>query len=44
MVEKKADSIVVAEGNFNSEVRWGREFTRSELDEAGFEVSTVYPE
>lgn len=44
VVEKKADSIVVAEGNFNSEVRWGREFTRSELDEAGFEVSTVYPE
>ena len=44
VVEKKADSIVVGEGNFSSEVRWGREFTRSELDEAGFEVSTVYPE
>ena len=44
VVEKKADSIVVAEGNFNFQVNWGREFTRSELENNHFEVGTVYPE
>lgn len=43
VVEKKADSIVVGEGNFSNEVRWGREFTRSELEETGFRVTTCYP-
>lgn len=44
VVEKKADSIIVAEGNFNDEVRWGREISRSEFEEHHFEVATVYPE
>ena len=43
VVEKEADSIVVGEGNFSNEVRWGREFTRSELEETGFRVTTCYP-
>lgn len=37
-------AIVVAEGNFNDEVRWGREITRSELENNHFKVHTVYPE
>lgn len=44
VVEKKADSIIVAEGNFNDEVRWGREVSRSEFENNNYRVNTVYPE
>ena len=43
VVEKKADSVIVAEGNFSSEVRWGREITRSELESNNYGVRTLYP-
>lgn len=43
VLEKKANSIIVAEGNFSSEVRWGREITRSELERNNYGVRTLYP-
>ncbi len=43
VVEKKADSVIVAEGNFSSEVRWGREITHSELESNNYGVRTLYP-
>ncbi len=43
VVEKKADSVIIAEGNFSSEVRWGREITRSELESNNYGVRTLYP-
>ena len=43
VVEKKADSVIIAEGNFSSEVRWGREITHSELESNNYGVRTLYP-
>ena len=39
---KKASSVKVVEGNFNSSMHWGRVITRSELRSEGFEVWTRY--
>ena len=42
VIEKKKDSVIVAEGNYNASVHWGREITRSSLEEDGFYVDTRY--
>ena len=42
VTQKKEDSVIVAEGNYNSSVHWGREITRAELKESGFYVDTRY--
>ena len=39
---KKADSVTVVEGNYNNSIHWGREITRAELKDEGFEVWTRY--
>lgn len=44
VLEKKADSVIVTEGNYNSSIHWGREITRSSLESEGFYVTTRYPE
>ena len=42
VLKKKKDSVIVAEGNYNESVHWGREITKSELEETGFYVDTRY--
>lgn len=42
VLEKKADSIIVTEGNYNWTIHWGREITRDELETAGFTAKTYY--
>ena len=44
VLEKRADSVVVTEGNFNSSIHWGREITRASLERETFYVQTRYPE
>lgn len=44
VLEKKADSVIVAEGNYNSSIHWGREITRESLEKEGFYVDTRYPD
>ena len=44
VLEKKDDSVIVTEGNYNSSIHWGRELTRSYLESEGFYVTTRYPE
>ena len=44
VLEKKDDSVIVTEGNYNSSIHWGREITRSYLESEGFYVTTRYPE
>ena len=43
VLEKRADSVIVTEGNFNGQVHWDREITRQELEEQNFYVRTRYP-
>ncbi len=43
VLEKRADSVVVAEANYNSSVHWGRVITRTELERGNYEVNTRYP-
>ena len=43
VLEKRADSVVVAEANYNSSVHWGRVITRVELERGNYEVNTRYP-
>ena len=43
VLEKKGDSIVVAEGNYNESIHWGREISRQELERGNFYVRTRYP-
>lgn len=43
VLEKKTDSIIVAEGNYNSTIHWGREISRADLAVSGFTVTTRYP-
>lgn len=43
VLEKKADSVIVTEGNYNSSIHWGREITRASLAQEGFYVQTRYP-
>lgn len=42
VLEVKADSVIVAEGNFNSAIHWGREITTDELKSAAY-LMTRYP-
>ena len=32
VLEKKENSVMVTEGNYNSSIHWGREITRSSLE------------
>ena len=43
VLEKKENSVMVTEGNYNSSIHWGREITRSSLEREGFSVRTRYP-
>lgn len=43
VLEKRADSVIVAEGNFNSSIHWGREISRGELERGNFSAQTRYP-
>lgn len=40
VLKKKAHSVIVAEGNYNSSIHWGREITKQELQATGFYVDT----
>ena len=42
VLKKKSSSIIVAEGNFNNSIHWGREIPYSELASEGFYVTTRY--
>ena len=42
VLAKGPDEILVAEGNYNSSVHWGREITKSELKSSGFYVQSRY--
>ena len=43
VLEKKQDSVIVAEGNYNSSIHWGREITRQRLEAGNFTVRSRYP-
>ena len=43
VLEKKDNSVIVTEGNFNSSIHWGREISRQSLEEGNFVVTTRYP-
>ena len=43
VLEKRADSVIVTEGNFNSSIHWDREITRQDLEAGNYEVTTRYP-
>ena len=42
-LEKRADSVIVTEGNYEGTIHWDREITRQELEEENFYVRTRYP-
>ncbi len=42
VLAKGPDEILVAEGNYNSSVHWGREITKRELKSSGFYVQSRY--
>ena len=44
VLEKRANSIIVAEGNSGGKVHWDVELTREFLEENNFDVSTRYPQ
>lgn len=44
VLEKKEDSVIVAEGNFNSSIHWGREISRSSLESGELRVTTRWPQ
>lgn len=43
VLEIKEDSVIVAEGNYNASVHWGREISLSEIEQTGVYVITRYP-
>jgi hypothetical protein len=43
VLEKRSDSIIVAEGNYNSSIHWGREISRQSLIDGEFVVTSRYP-
>lgn len=43
VLEKREDSVIVTEGNYNETIHWDREITRQELEEENFYVRTRYP-
>lgn len=44
VLEVKPDSVIVAEGNYNNSIHWGREISLSEIRETGEYVITRYPQ
>ena len=42
VLEVKADSVVVAEGNYNGSIHWGRELSKSQIIGAGSYIMTRY--
>lgn len=42
VLEVNADSVTVAEGNYNSSVHWGRTISRTNLQESGNNIITRY--
>ena len=42
VIEKKGNTLIVVEGNYNSSVHWFRKITKSELNYSGFYVDTRY--
>lgn len=42
VLEVKPDSVIVAEGNYNDSVHWGREIRKSELIDEGSYIMTRY--
>ena len=44
VLEKRADSVIVTEGNFNSSIHWGREISRQSLEDTQFTVQSRYPQ
>ncbi|MBD5470678.1 MAG: hypothetical protein HDR19_06075 [Lachnospiraceae bacterium] len=42
VLEVKADSVIVAEGNYNGAIHWGREIPKSELVDEGSYIMTRY--
>lgn len=43
VLEKYADHVVIAEGNYNSSIHWGRTLTKEQVEAADY-VTTRYPE
>ena len=43
VLEVKTDGVVIAEGNYNSSVHWGRKLTLSELEKSLTYIWTRYP-
>lgn len=43
VLEKRENSVIVTEGNYNSSIHWGREISRQELERGNFVVTTRYP-
>lgn len=43
VLEKRQNSVIVAEGNYNSSIHWGREITRQSLESGNFTVRSRYP-
>ncbi len=44
VLEVKSNGVVVAEGNFNESVHWGREISNQEIKQTGTYVMTRYPQ
>lgn len=43
VLEVHSDGVIVAEGNYNSSIHWGREISYSEIKQTGTYVLTRYP-
>lgn len=43
VLEKKTNSVIVTEGNFNFQINWGREIPFSEIESAGYKIYSYYP-
>ena len=43
VLEKHSDHVVIAEGNYNSSIHWGRKLDRSDVEHANY-ILTRYPE
>ena len=41
-LEVRTDSVTVAEGNYSSSIHWGRELSRSSLEQGNFYAETRY--
>ena len=43
VLEKRASSVIVTEGNYNSSIHWGREISRQSLEKGNFVATSRYP-